>query len=106
MALHERVTDCPECGDGCRELVYAVNVSDQTGPDGRGYGGEYQHILELDLSDGTEWVGEQCGDCGCGGYTIQRVGVGWSMVCTGDDIVEGCGRENPIVRVQSHYVVF
>lgn len=105
--LH-RETDCNECGFECRVLVYAANVGDQRGPDGYGYRGEYQYVSDGRPEVGREWCGEQCGDCGNDHYTIVLKGGCYSMVCTDDEDSQrdGCGRQSPIVKMQSHYVSF
>lgn len=104
---YERTTPCRECGPDCLTRVWAANPYDQRGPDGHGYRGEYQHVPPEKLADGAGWGGDQCGDCGCFLFAVKAEGPrSFVVVCTGDDEIQGCGRTTPIVRVQSHSVVF
>jgi hypothetical protein len=60
------------------------------------------------IDDDVEVSGEQCDHCGCSGYTLGRKPGGgkFYVVCTGDDIRQGCGAEYPVSFAPAEQAVF
>lgn len=60
------------------------------------------------IDDDVQVAAEQCDRCGCAGYTLGRKpgGGAFYVVCSGDDIREGCGAEYPVREVDAEQAIF